>query len=239
MITKYRNILRQRWRWMRYANALDRMTSLDQFRVLVTSLNEPVFRNHEEWGQLSQGDCPAVLDALRLSMEGKTFFDVGPGYGAALDVAKVRGASGTYFVDYDPFMCTFNRLKGHRGVRLDIRTELGRLAPKRFDFIWSKATFTVDRFLARENNPWQSTFSKYPRLIDLLRQLDALVAPGGVILFCPHWDYVDKERKIKDVKHGAITEIFLQHGYEILPWIDGHNREPVYPITFLKRTFQQ
>jgi hypothetical protein len=235
----YLLILKQRWRWMRHSNSLERMSSLDEFSAFINSLNDPVFHNHEEWGKRSQDDCPAVLDALGFQMSERRFIDIGPGYGVALDVAKARGASLTYFVDYDPFVCTFNRLKGHRGSRLNIRTQLSTLAHHNFDFVWSKATFTVDRFLAREKVSWRSAFSRYPKLDDLLLQFDRLVAPGGVTVFCPHWYHVNNERKIRDVHHNLITETFLRHGYEILPWIEGHNREPFHPITYLKRAVQR
>jgi len=226
-------LLRKRWRWARYERTLDKIATVTEFQELVRAVQDPAFQVYEHWDAFTKHDLACFLDATSLKVEGRRFLDVGPGYGAALDVAKQRGASSTDFVDYDPFVCAFNRLKGHRGVRLDIRRNLGRMAARQYDFVWSKATFTADRFNESKTG-WLQRFKLYPDFETLLSDLERLVVPGGTSVFCPHWHYENGQRKIGDVMKTRVAEILLREGYTSLPSIEGHNFEPMCPTTFIK-----
>jgi hypothetical protein len=171
------------------------------------------------------------LDALSVNLQGKRFLDIGPGYGSALDVARERGAASHDFVDYDPFVCTFNRLKGHSGQRLDVRTELCRMDTGRYDFLWLKATFCADMFMAAR---WYHFHRRYPPLDSILNQVEGLRAHDGMVVFCPYWSNSGGRRHVEDVMETSVVKTLLRHGYWVLPWIEGHNVEPMYPVSFIK-----
>lgn len=234
MIDKYRQLALKRWRWFRYGGEMARLQSVEQFRQLIGSTGESAFHGYEQWDPISRRDIAAVLDTLSVELRGKTFLDIGPGYGSAMDIARERGADRVEFVDYDPFVCAFNRLKGHAGRRLDVRRQLGRLCPQTYDFIWLKATFSADRFLALDKQGLLRRFKLYPPLADILRDVDQLLAPGGTVAFCPHWDCASGRRRIENVRTTTVAATLAEHGYRTLPWIDGHNMEPFYPLSFAK-----
>ncbi len=232
MLDEYLQFARKRWMWFRYSGALERSASLAQFHRVVAVAGDSTFEGYEQWDPVSRRDFSAVLDTLGIDLKGKSFLDIGPGYGSALDVARERNAARTEFVDYDPFVCAFNKLKGHFGQRLDVRRNLSMLYPRKFDFIWLKATFSADRFLARDSR--LAIRSMYPRLEQILREIDALLAPGGTVVFCPHWQSAEGRRNVEQVRDTPVATSLTQHGYRQLPWIENHNMEPLYPITFAK-----
>ena len=226
-------ILLKRWRWMRCRPMLEAVTSLDEFRRLMDKRQDPIFKEYEGWNQISRVEFSAAMDSLGIDLRGRSFLDIGPGYGASLDVARERGATTVDFIDYDPFVCTFNRLKGFTAIKLDARKNLEKTGLRKYDVIWIKATFSADKFIKRERS-LIPLLQRYPRLKSLLDRINDLAAPQGRIIFCPHWKTERGKRVCIDVRNTSITQIFLNNGYKILPVIDGHNSE-VYPITFLKQ----
>jgi hypothetical protein len=89
-------ILFKRWHWFRYHAALNSMTSLDEFRSFMDKLQDPIFKEYEEWNEISRRDFSSAMDALGIELRGRSFLDIGPGYGASLDIACERGASRVY-----------------------------------------------------------------------------------------------------------------------------------------------
>jgi hypothetical protein len=224
----------KRWRWIRYDRTLSELTTLDEFHTLMAKLKDPAFSVYERWDTYARRDLAYFLDAVSINLEGARFLDVGPGYGSALDVARERGAISAEFVDYDPFVFAFNRLKGHVGTRLDVRRELANLAPRQYELVWLKATFNADRFIRRQRRGWQSPLDHYPDLERLILDVDKLIAPGGAAVFCPHWASSNGNRSIQNVLDTSVATILERHEYRALPPITGHNFEPMYPITFMK-----
>ena len=234
MLNDYFQSARKRWTWFRYSGEMERSASIAEFRRVVDAAGDSTFQRYEQWDPVSRRDFSAVLDALGIDLCGKRFLDIGPGYGSALDVARERKAARADFVDYDPFVCTFNKLKGHSGHRLDVRRNLSLLYPQKFDFIWLKATFSADRFLDRDSKGWLAIFSTYPPLEKVLLEVDALLAPGATVVFCPHWQSENEHRKVEQVRATTVATSLTRHGYRELPWIEHHTMEPLYPITFAK-----
>ncbi len=228
-------IIHKRWIWMRHTPALDAMTSMEEFRDLMERVQEPIFIDYEKNDQIARRDFCMALDSLNIDLSGKKTLDIGPGYGSALNISRERGASHVEFVDFSPFMYTFNRLKGFTGFRVDVRRNLKRLAHGRYDLIWIKGTYSADRFILRNRTGIMHPLHRYPRLDHILIQLKDLAAPGGEIIFCPHWISSNRIRSIPDVRNTSLTRTFLNNGYAILPFIEGHNEEPQYPITFYRK----
>jgi SAM-dependent methyltransferase len=225
--------VKKRVRWLRYEGRARKAATPAEFLRLMADIKDPVFQGYEAWDETSRRDIAAALDALSIDLRGARFLDIGPGYGSALDVARERGAACSDFVDYDPFVCAFNNLKGHSGRRIDARRGLSKLVPSRYEFIWMKATFSADRFVDRHQRG-PGFLSLYPDLETILSDLDRLIAPLGRVVFCPHWATRSGQRVVRDVRDSSVAVCLQRRGYRALPWIDGHNQEPMYPITFTK-----
>ncbi|MES2990220.1 MAG: class I SAM-dependent methyltransferase [Pseudomonadota bacterium] len=236
MFERQVNAVRKRWHWVKYRDRLESVATMDDFKVLLDETDNSIFAAYKAWDPISRKDVSAVLDALSIDINGKRFLDVGPGYGSALDIARERGASAVEFVDYDPFVCAFNRIKGHTGWCTDVRTKLSSIAPRQYDFIWLKATFSANRFIDRERGLGMLGFYLYPKLESILTDVDRLLAPGGIAVFCPHWDFSGTQRRTPDVQNTPVTTALKQQGYLALPWIPDHHMEPIYPISFIKTT---
>lgn len=226
--------LAKRWLWARSQATLDAMTSLEQFHSFMDRVQDPIFREYADWNDINRLDFSSVVDVLQISLGGKDFLDIGPGCGASLDIARERGARRVDFIDHSPFVCTFNRLKGHTAIQLDVRKELGGQLARRYDVIWLKGTLSADRLIRRETSTF-GFMSRYPRPGELLDQLDRLLAPEGWFVFCPHWGIHEGRRFYADVESTLLTRVFISKGYQVLPYTRGHNSEPVYPITYYKR----
>jgi hypothetical protein len=226
--------MRKRWHWIKYRGRLESISTMGEFKSLLSQVDNSIFAGYEAWDPISRRDISAVLDALAIDVGGQRFLDVGPGYGSALDVARERGASAVEFVDYDPFVCAFNRIKGHKGWCIDVRTKLSSISPRKYDFIWLKATFSANRFIDKDRGLGMLGFYRYPKLETILADVDLLLAQGGSAVFCPHWDFSGNQRVITDVLDTPVTRSLEREGYAILSWISGHNMEPIYPISFVK-----
>ena len=227
-------VLLKRVRWAYYQPVLARMTKLEEFLAFMDKLQDPTFKEYEGWKEISRREFASAVDTLGIDFREKGILDIGPGYGASLEIARERGANPIEFIDYSPFVCTFNRLRGFTPIKLDARRGLGQGPQRKYDVIWTKGTFSADRLIARELS-LMSVIHSYPRLEPILDQLELLCVSGGKIIFCPHWKALDGGRVHADVKAAPISRIFVNRGYRLLPYIDGHNTEPVYPITFFKQ----
>lgn len=228
-------IITKRWKWARYRRRLDKLSEMHEFERLMEEANETIFRRYQQLEGVSRRDVQAVIDQLGLDLRGKSFFDIGPGYGSALDVARERGAIIVEHAEYNPFLFAFNRLKGFPGYQLDVRRNLAKVPGGRYDVVWIKATYVADAFAFGRTAARRIIF-RYPPLERLLNQVDRLANRNGTIVFCPHWLSDAGKRRIPDVWDTRVPGIFRAHGYEILPTVEGHNLEPMWPITFYKRT---
>jgi hypothetical protein len=227
----------KRWHWFRYRRALDRMTSMDQFTSLMDRLKDPIFKQYEQWDSIAlrRQELRAVLERVGADIRGRSFLDIGPGFGSTLDAVRELGAGSVEFAEYNPFFYTYNRLRGFTGYPLDARKELGKLSSRKYDFLWIKQTFVADRFMSQDRAFVGRVLVRYPKLEGLLDQLQSLAAAGGWVVFCPHWQSDNGKRRVADVLQSPVARICRERGYEALRHVEGHNREPMSPITFCKR----
>lgn len=233
MIAQLINTAKKRWMWTVHSGRLDSMTSMKQFYSYIARVRPSVFLEYEHHHPESLREFQAVADELGLPLENARFLDIGPGFGSSLDVCHELGAKHIAFMEHDPFFYTFNRLKGFtRGYRMNARKNPSRLGHDKYDVIWQKGTLSADRFITRARLGVMHPLHRYPSLEKYLSWMDSLAAPRGHIIFCPHWTASGSIRKTRDVLHNIFTDIMLAGGYEILPFIRGHNSEPHYPVTF-------
>ena len=149
-----------------------------------------------------------------------------------MDICHEQGSNRIEFVERDPFLFAFNRLKGWcAGHQVDHLTSLPTLDHETFDLIWIKGSLSAEEFNRR------SLRSRRPghRLNKWLDQVLALGRPGSTIVLCPHWANKNGKRKTRRVEDSLLARTILNKGFSILPLIALHNVEPEYPITFVKR----
>jgi hypothetical protein len=229
--------LSKRYRWMRYGRRLNRMTTMDEFNALMDELQDAIFREYERYDRVEvrEQEVAAVLSAIGFDIRGKSFLDIGPGFGSTLDAVRQQGAGRVEFAEYNPLFFTYNRLKGFVGYSLDVRTDLNRLGSQQYDVIWIKQTLVADRFCGERGlTTLARLVYRYPRLSSLLKELEALVRSGGVVIFCPHWTSSGGKRAIPNVLNTPLARVFHECGYSAMPSVQGHNIEPVSPVTFFK-----
>lgn len=235
MLDGIRQMLSKRIYWMRYQHALNRMTRMDEFRAFIEKIGSPAFRMYEEMHGEKMNELRTVARELHLHLKGAAVLDIGPGYGSTLEACRELGAAILDFVERDPTLYTFNRLKGYgRGYRLDVRKGMAEVPSRRYDLVWFKGTLTADHFEERGLMTSSRILHRYPALDRFLENVERLAAPDGTIVFCPHWNEVDGRRTITDVLDTSVAGILLNRGYGIPPFIAGHNNESHYPVTFLK-----
>jgi len=179
----------------------------------------------------------ALISALNIDLKDASFLDLGPGYGDTLDLAREAGAKTVEFIDYDPYIMTFNILKGFKGYMFDYTFGKGltQLYPRKYDVILSKGSINADQFNRKE-----------PRMIrfpEWIKQVENLANPNGQIIICPTFDkgtemcegsyYVCKDPEA--FRQSWFTKVLLDRGYEIL-YIEGFNKpKERFPFTFYKK----
>lgn len=215
----------ERWGiWALYRPALERVRTREEFEELVGEARPADFLFYRTLAEQKLAENRALLNYLRLDLVGKRCLDIGPGHGESLDVWRERGAIECAFVELDEFFFHHNRLKpSARGWKLDHLKGLDGLPAGYFDFIWSRGAFGVVSF--RVNG--QSRFARW------LSQAERLAAPGATLGLCPSW-WEGREHKVFQPKAHWMAPTLEERGYRALPFIEGHNRKPQYPITWVR-----
>ena len=223
--------LRQQQYSIRHRRTLNAMTGMDQFHSYVTRVRPDQFLFYQNKSSEKRLEFQSVLQELGLDLKGMKFLDIGPGYGDSLDICFENGAACMEFVETDPFFFTYNRLKGFAvGHEINHKTRLGTLHPVQYDFIWVKGSISPDNFIFRVSPRGANKVM----LSHWLAQLETLATPHGRIVICPYWLHDAQKRRTEDVQRSFFTETMLDRGYDVLPKIANHNREPDYPMTFHK-----
>ena len=212
------------WQRHRALRLLSSVTSRQQLSKIIDREAPEYFLFSAHTSAERRSEFVSVADFLRIDVENCDFLDIGPGYGDALDVCHERGARSITFVEWDPFFCAHNRLKGYATEHcLNHLRQLHRLPERAFDLIWSKGCISADHFERRRRRP---------RLRHWLDQLHQRARPGARVLLCPHWQTRHNERVIEHPARSAFAQILGEAGYEILPSIRRHNTLLTYPVTF-------
>jgi hypothetical protein len=91
-------------------------------------MQDLVFKDYEQWAltEPRRQELDSVLQILATDVRGKSFLDIGPGFGSTLDVVRERGATYIESAEYNPFFYTYNRLKVSQGIHSTaVRTYTG------------------------------------------------------------------------------------------------------------------
>ncbi len=210
--------------WAIYKPALERARTREEFENLVGQARPSDFLFYRTLAEQKRVENRALLDYLGFDLVGKRCVDIGPGHGESLDVWHERGASECAFVEVDEFLFHHNRLKPFtRGWKLDQFKGLDALPLAHFDLIWSRGSFGEASFRLEG----RSGFVRW------LSQVERLAAPGATIGLCPSWQE-GPEHKITRPEGHWMARAVEERGYRALPFIEGHNRKPQYPITWVR-----
>jgi hypothetical protein len=192
-----------------------------------------LFQFYRGRSQVNRREFQTLTEAHGVDLKTVRFMDIGPGYGDTLDICVEQGAPPPAFVEHDPYFYAFNRLKGYEGYKLNFMTQLRRLRPASFDFILAKGAFATNVYI--DGSPLRRLTRQTAPLPRTLDDIERLAAPGGLIVIAPWWLNDGERRKVKDVQGSSFTRAMLDHGYGIAPWLDGHNDQLCYPLTYVKR----
>ena len=218
--------------WARHIAKLSAIQSMAEFQAYVRYVRPREFLRYEAYSEEKRREFQIVCQRLSISLSGKAFLDIGPGYGDALDICHEQQASTIDFVESEPFFYTYNRLKAFGlAYRLNHVFQLGRLEPEKYDLIWCKGSIGADAFATRK--PWRGG-----RFLDLSRWLAKVhrtASWDATIVICPHWRNNGSRRAIENLRSNSFAATMFEHGYNALENIEGHNIQPGYPITFLRR----
>jgi len=170
---------------------------------------------------LPRSGIAQVLDHLRFSVEGKRVLELGPGLDAAPEWCASRGATVT-IIDMDPVIAQYHAGPNVTAVIADYDGALlEAMAPDSCDLLWMKQSISASLWLDRA-----------PMLTAMLRAFTLRVRAGGLVVVCPHWSH---DGTVRLIDPASIEEAFDNAGYVRLPWIDGHNIEPMAPWTWVRR----
>jgi hypothetical protein len=204
---------------------LERVRTREEFEVLVGQIKPSEFLFYRTLAEPKRVENRALLDYLRFDLVGKRCLDIGPGHGESLDVWHERGAMECAYIEFEGFLFHHNRLKPFaKGWRLDHLKNLGALPSGHFDLIWSRGSFSQATFRGDGRR----------RFVQWLSQVEGLAAPKATVLLCPYWVVVGHKRQVANPKTHWIGQVLEERGYRALPFIEDHNQEPAYPITWVR-----
>lgn len=188
----------------------------------------------EDYDATERKTFEPLFEFIGTDIQGKSFFDIGPGHGHSLDLAKERGASATAFVDIDPSFFAYNVLKGHKGFLGDYNKgkSLGVVRPHTYDFIMSRGSLNADQI-----NRSEPGIISFNRFLDLV---DEMWTGKGLILINPTFDRGTRPGQYywcKDPEAFLNTPFsteLLSRGYDHT-FIETFNHPHYHPFTFVKR----
>ncbi|MBI2966449.1 MAG: hypothetical protein HYY40_01370 [Bacteroidetes bacterium] len=177
-------------------------------------------------------EAEEVLTALNLNLAGAPVLEIGPANGYFLDVCMKHGAKSAGFIDIDPYFYYYLKVKGYKeGILGNHWKAVHKLKGQKYSLIYSKGAMIVDDLLMRRER-------SFAMMSEWLSALEKATVNGGVIVICPHWRDVPASAKRQytgNILENDFVKFILEKGYSPLKFIEGHNIEPNYPVTFWKR----
>jgi SAM-dependent methyltransferase len=218
--------LKKRTEWLAHSRKLAKMRSMEEFERYAEVVRPAEFLKYRDYASLKRAEIEAVLKVLEIDVAGKAVLDIGPGHGESLDVFHEHKASEVHFIEYNPFFMAYNRLKGFCcGLHGNHFVKIRELPGDHYHFIWCRGSIRDDAF---RYFGWLYSVDRW------LRQIERILAPGGLVVICPCWAMKDGQRRQSNVRDAPLTRAMLKHGFTVLPAIEHHNSEPAYPISYLK-----
>jgi hypothetical protein len=208
--------------------SLSQVATRDEFEALLEREKPSEFLEMRSCRERALRQNRTLLQHIGFDPKGRRCLDIGPGHGESLDVWHEMGAAECAFAEGNRWCVQHNQLKGFaRGVELDHLLFIQRLPKRSFDFIWIYGSISCDK-------KYFKLLGKYG-FVNWVHRVESLVAPGGTVVACPFWLCQGRQRVVAQPSEHWMGRAFRELGYEQLPFIDGHNIEPMYPITWIKR----
>lgn len=191
-----------------------------------------------------------LVEHLKINFDGLRVLELGPGYGHLLDIAQERGARAIEFVDYDPYIYHFNRLKGCKGYFVNYYRPKGfsSLLSNKYDFILSKGSINADFFNRihakhQQYNVLYKFIKGYIITFDTwLEQLESMTALNGQVVITPGYDrgndperpdlYVCGDKD--EFMDSRFSSLLRERGFNTI-YIEGYNHPEMFPFTFYKK----
>jgi hypothetical protein len=214
-------VLRRRVEDARRARTVAAMTQPEELERYLERTRPAEFLHYRGLAREKRVEVEALLAELRLDVVGLRVLDLGPAHGDSLDVFRERGAASCSFVERDAVFHAYNRLKGFEGHRFDLIGDLDRLAGSGFELVYAKGSVNPTSFRMRGERG----------LRRWLAAARAATAPHATLVIAPWAPVLARD----GVDGHWFTRTLLEDGFEALPWIDGHNAEGIYPVTFVRR----
>lgn len=214
-----------------FRRRLDAMTSRGEVEAFLATHPQPRFQFYAHLTQTKREEFIAVVRHLGLDLAGKVHLDIGPAYGESLEIAMERGARRADFIELDDCFYTWNRVKNvGEGLRGNYLLATRRLKSRAYDTVYIRGLPQVETMW-----PLRQSWLGFLRLDTWLDQVDRVVAPGGTVILSPNWrSSGDKRTATPDWRAHPFCALMAARGYHTLPWVEGHNREPEYPVTFVR-----
>jgi hypothetical protein len=160
----------------------------------------------------------SFLDSFGYDPAGKICLDIGSGYGDSQDIWLERGGKDWQYIERDLWLFNHIRLKGAKGWMGDHFKLIDQLPAGSFDFVWSKGGISPKSIYFKLHGAG--------RLGNWLRRIRRLQAPGGLTVICPYWGEIDP-------RDHWFSKALEDSGYTQLPFIEGHNSRPFYPVSWV------
>ena len=232
-----RLLLRLRDQLRRALQAFDSVDKLIDYASQQQAFTDYLLKHVKEgqvWPLLTtREDADAFLnyiaEAFHLTMKGTSVLELGPGHGYFLEAVRDRGGTAD-FIDYNPYLVAYNRLRGFHGYEHDwFGYETLPLLTRAYDLVFSKGAMNADRV-----NRWIAE-SGTKVWHDWLGQVEQRIAADGFFFLCPTFDRdSDGDHRCHDpagFHQSPFTQVLMQRGYARV-FVTGFNHRLRFPSTF-------
>jgi SAM-dependent methyltransferase len=193
---------------------LSSITTIKQFQEMVKAERPEQFLMYERLTVQKQVEVSSLFEHLKLKLHGKRCLDIGPGHGECLEFMHDAGASECGFIERDEWFYTFNALRPYaHGWHGNHLYRLPFLPQRHWDVVFSRGAIA-------HNGRYLRLFGRLGLRV-WLAQIHHLVAPGGIVIFCPYLGVTDW------------MWLVLRGDYKKLVFIEGHNTN-LYPVTMIR-----
>lgn len=220
------------------------MTTIQELTEYARKRDETYFLEHvEQWEdylnrpRISRPHhYESLFNALGIDLKDKDVFELGPGWGALLEYARDSEAALIEFIDYNPYVYTYNRIRGFTGFIGDYFSKKAFQNVKdKYDVIVSRGSINLNRFERQYDG--SALLIDFP---DWLDRVESLCKKDGVVIISPTYDKGDDpDRPYFCNRYNTIgTRVYkhiMESGYMILPNIPDWYDDLYFPFTFVKR----
>ena len=170
-----------------------------------------------------------IIEPFHLTIKDTHILELGPGHGYFLEAVRDRGGTAE-FIDYNPYIVAYNRLRGFRGYEHDwFGFETLPLLKREYDLVFSKGAINADRV-----NRWigESSASVWHHW---LRQVEKCITVDGFFFLCPTFDRDANGDHVcldpEGFQQSPFSQVLMHRGYTSM-FVRGFNHRLRFPSTF-------